>query len=81
LVAVAVAVAAAARVAVRGRDVRERSRREKGQDRIYSLMFVGLTHQPTNINGLVYVVAVAPYVYQSLDEHRRMLCSIVKRLD
>jgi hypothetical protein len=60
---------------------RERSERKKGRDRIYSLMFVRLTHQPMNISGLAYVVAVVPYVYQSLEEHRLMLCSIVKRLD
>jgi hypothetical protein len=27
-------------------------------------MFVGLTHQPTTISGLAYMVAVAPYVRQ-----------------
>jgi hypothetical protein len=36
---------------------RERSRRKKGRGRVYSLMFIRLTHQPTNISGLAYVVA------------------------
>jgi hypothetical protein len=41
---------------VEGMRERERSRRKKGQAWVlYSLMFVGLTHQPTNISGLAYV--------------------------
>jgi hypothetical protein len=55
---------------VRGRDARERSGRNKGRGWVYSLMFVGLTHQPMNISGLAYVAAVAPYVSRPPDEHK-----------
>jgi hypothetical protein len=55
-----------------GRDARERGRsgRKKGWGRVYSLMFVRPTHQPTNISGLAYVVAVELYVRRSPDEHK-----------
>jgi hypothetical protein len=49
---------------------RERSGRKKGRGRVYSLMFVGPTHQPTNISGLAYMAVVVPYVCQPLDEHK-----------
>jgi hypothetical protein len=60
----------ARRYTMRGRDVRERSERKKGRDRVYSLMFVGSTHQPMNISGLTYVAAVACYVRRPADEHK-----------
>jgi hypothetical protein len=51
--------------------VRERSRRKKGRARVlYPLMFVRPTHQPTNISGLAYVAAVAPYDRRPPDEHK-----------
>jgi hypothetical protein len=56
-----------------GSDARERERggRKKGRDWVlYPLMFVGPTHQPMNISGLAYVVAMAPYVCQPPDEHK-----------
>jgi hypothetical protein len=34
-------------------------------------MFVRLTHQPTNISGLAYVVVVAPYVHRPSDEYKK----------
>jgi hypothetical protein len=58
------------RYTMRGRDARERSERKKGWDRVYSLMFVGSTHQPMNISGLTYVAAVASYVRRPADEHK-----------
>jgi hypothetical protein len=66
-------VAVAARVVIqRVEEMRERERersgRKKGQGRLYSLMFVGPTHQLTNISGLAYVAAVAPYVRRPPDE-------------
>jgi hypothetical protein len=46
-----------------GSDARERSGRKKGRGHVlYPVMFVGLTHQPTNISRLAYVAAVVPYV-------------------
>jgi hypothetical protein len=55
----------------RGSDARERSRRKKGQARVlYPLMFIRPTHQPTNISGLAYVVAMAPCVRRPPDEHK-----------
>jgi hypothetical protein len=46
---------------VRGSDAREKSGRKKGRARVlYPLMFIGPTHQPTNISGLAYVAAVTP---------------------
>jgi hypothetical protein len=61
------------RYTTRGRDAREREKaREKraGQGRVCSLMFIGPTHQPTNISGLAYVAAVVPYVRRPPDEHK-----------
>jgi hypothetical protein len=58
---------------VHGSDAREweRSERKKGLALVlYPLMFVGPTHQPMNISGLAYVVAVVPYVRQPPDEHK-----------
>jgi hypothetical protein len=54
-------VAAEARVEA----MRERARsgRKKGRGRIlYLLMFIGPTHQPTNISRVAYVAAMVPYV-------------------
>jgi hypothetical protein len=51
--------------------MRERSGRNKGQGRVlYPFMFVGPTHQPMNISRLAYVVAMAPYVRRSPNEHK-----------
>jgi hypothetical protein len=60
----------ACRYTARGRDARERSGRKKGRGRVYSLMFIGPTHQPTNISVLAYVTAVVPYVSRPPDEHK-----------
>jgi hypothetical protein len=61
----------ARRYTTRGkRCVRERSGRKKGRDRVYSLMFVGPTHQPMNISGLAYVAVVVAYVHRAPDEHK-----------
>jgi hypothetical protein len=49
---------------------RERSGRKKGQGRVYSLMFIGPTHQPMNIIGLAYVAAMVPYVRRVANEHK-----------
>jgi hypothetical protein len=51
-------VAKAVRITAHGRDARERSGRKKGRDRVYSLMFIEPTPQPTNISRLTYVAAV-----------------------
>jgi hypothetical protein len=51
----------------RGSDVRERRGRKKGQARVlYPLMFVGLTHQPMMISGLVSYPVFMP----KLSTHR-----------
>jgi hypothetical protein len=60
----------ARRYTAHGRDARERSGRKKGRGRVYSLMVVGPTHQPTNISELAYVAAVLPYVRWPPDEHK-----------
>jgi hypothetical protein len=57
----------------RGSDARERERSGRKKEQIqvlYPLMFVGPTHQPTNISELAYVVAVVSYVRRPLDEHK-----------
>jgi hypothetical protein len=55
----------------RGSDERERSGRKKERTQVlYLLMFIRLTHQPTNISGLSYVAAVVPYVRRPPDEHK-----------
>jgi hypothetical protein len=59
-----------------GSNARERSRKKKGRGHVlYPLMFVGLTHQPTNISRLAYVAAVVPYVvtYVGLETDERNL--------
>jgi hypothetical protein len=33
-------------------------------------MFVGPTHQPTNVSGLAYVAAMTPYVRWLPDKHK-----------
>jgi hypothetical protein len=54
----------------RGSGARERCWRKKGRGRVlYSLMFVGPTHQLTNISRLAYMTVVAPYVRRLLDEY------------
>jgi hypothetical protein len=54
-----------------GSNTRERSERKKGRGWVlYPLMFIGPTHQPTNISRLTYVTAVVPYVRQPPDEHK-----------
>jgi hypothetical protein len=53
-----------------GSDTRERSGRKKGRGRVlYPLMFIGLTHQSTNISRLAYVAAVTPYACWLPDKH------------
>jgi hypothetical protein len=52
-----------------GSDAREREKHEKeraGQV-LYPLMFIGPTHQPTNISRLAYATAVVPYVHRPPD--------------
>jgi hypothetical protein len=49
---------------------RERSGRKKGRGRVYTLMFIEPTHQPTNISGLAYVATVTSYVCRPPDEHK-----------
>jgi hypothetical protein len=64
-------VGAAAVVLVEAMRERERSGRKKERIQVlYPLMFVGPTHQPTNISELAYVVAVVSYVRRPLDEHK-----------
>jgi hypothetical protein len=62
----------ARRYTTRGRDARERER-ESRRKRAGPGMLAYVhrpTHQPTNISGLAYVVAVAPYVRRPPDEHK-----------
>jgi hypothetical protein len=56
-------------VATRVEAMREREKHEKervGQV-LYPLMFVGPTHQPTNISRLAYATVVVPYVHRPPD--------------
>jgi hypothetical protein len=48
----------------RGSDARESEKREKERAGriLYPLMFIGPTHQPTNISRVAYVAAMVPYV-------------------
>jgi hypothetical protein len=53
-----------------GNNARERSGSKKGRGRVlYSLMFIGPTHQPMNISRLAYVAAMVPYICRP-DEHK-----------